>query len=160
MTLTLILLAIVATGVSGIPAAFGGRKAKSGERIATTLVVLGSAAGLVGAFHVAITGREASWSMPWDVPGGELAVRVDALAAIFLVQIFAIVPLASIYGLEYWPQRDHPTNGRKLRLFYGLLTASMAILVVAHNAIFFLMGWEGMALAAFLVVTTDDTDPA
>jgi hydrogenase-4 component B len=45
-------------------------------------------------------------------------------------------------------------------LFYGLLTASMAVLVVAHNSILFLMGWEGMALAAFLVVTTDDTDPA
>ncbi len=160
MTGWLLLVAIVATAFSGVPAAFGRRDSRAGERIAVALIAFGSAAGLAAALHVAISGRPESWSFPWHVPGGELALRLDALAAIFLVQIFAIVPLTAIYGLDYWPQRSHPANGRKLRLFYGVLTASMAVLVVAHNSILFLLGWEGMAVAAFLVVTTDDADPA
>ena len=51
----------------------------------------------------------------------------------FLIQIFAISALGAIYGLEYWRQVDHPHNGRKLRLFYGLMTAGMAILVVSSD---------------------------
>ena len=47
-------------------------------------------------------------------------------------------------------------NGRKLRLFYGLLTAGMALLVIARNAMLFLFGWEVMALSAFFLVTTED----
>src|SRR5262249_33355440 len=43
-----------------------------------------------------------------------------------------------------------------LRLFYGLLAASMALLVIARNSILFLFGWELMALAAFFLVTTED----
>src|SRR6516225_628440 len=69
--------------------------------------------------------------------------------------------LGSIYGLGYWPQRTHPQNGRKLRLFYGLLTAGMALVVVARNGVLFLTAWEVMALAAFFLVTTeDDQQPA
>ena len=47
-------------------------------------------------------------------------------------------------------------NGRKLRLFYGTLTAGMALLVIARNSILFLFGWEIMALSAFFLVTTED----
>src|SRR5205814_9327503 len=49
-----------------------------------------------------------------------------------------------------------PHNGRKLRLFYGTLTAGMAPLVIARNSILFLFGWEIMALSAFFLVTTED----
>ncbi len=36
----------------------------------------------------------------------------------------------------------------------------MALLVVARNAVLFLVGWEGMALAAYFAVTADDRAPA
>jgi hydrogenase-4 component B len=61
--------------------------------------------------------------------------------------------------LEYWPQRAHPYDGRKLRAFYGAVTAGMLLLVVARNAILFLAGWEIMALAAFMLITTKDENP-
>src|SRR6185295_804151 len=46
----------------------------------------------------------------------------------------------------------------KLRLFYGTLTAGMALMVIARNSILFLFGWEIMALSAFFLVTTEDHD--
>ena len=50
----------------------------------------------------------------------------------------------------------HPENGRKLRFFYGTLTAGMALVVIARNGVLFLFGWEIMALSAFFLVTTED----
>ena len=41
-------------------------------------------------------------------------------------------------------------------MFYGTLTAGMALLVIARNSILFLFGWEIMALSAFFLVTTED----
>ena len=52
--------------------------------------------------------------------------------------------------------RSTRENGRKLRLFYGTMTAGMALLVIARNGILFLFGWEIMALSAFFLVTTED----
>jgi hydrogenase-4 component B len=43
-------------------------------------------------------------------------------------------------------------------LFFGLVTAGMALLVVAQNSLLFLVGWEIMALSAFFLVTTEDHD--
>ena len=72
--------------------------------------------------------------------------------------IFLISLLGNVYGLGYWKQTEHPENGRKLRLFYGTMTAGMALLVIARNSILFLFGWEIMALSAFFLVTTEDDD--
>jgi hydrogenase-4 component B len=74
------------------------------------------------------------------------------------VPIFLVSMLGSIYGLGYWKQSEHLKNGRKLRLFYGLLPAGMALLVIAKNSILFMLGWEVMALSAFFLVTTEDHD--
>jgi hydrogenase-4 component B len=77
----------------------------------------------------------------------------------FVLQIAALTVLGAWYGVEYWPQRAHRDNGRKLRAFYGAMTAGMLLLVVARNAVLFLVGWEIMAAAAFLLVSTEDERP-
>jgi hydrogenase-4 component B len=72
-----------------------------------------------------------------------------------------LVPaLGSIYGLGYWKQAEHPHNGQRLRLFYGLATAALAGITIAANSILFLVVWEIMALSAFFLITTEDEDPA
>jgi hydrogenase-4 component B len=159
MSEKLVLVAIALVALSGMPGILVPKRSSIGERLAALLVVAGSACGLASVLGgtSSITG---GLSLPWSVPGGELALRVDGVSAVFLAQIFVIAPLGSVYGLGYWPQAEHSNNGRKLRLFYGLLTAGMAMLVVAHNTVLFLVGWETMALAAFLVLTTEDTNDA
>jgi hydrogenase-4 component B len=154
VTAEIVIAAIVLVAFSGVPGLFCSRASAIGERAATAFVAVGSGLGLWAALGA--IGAATSMTRPWAVPGGELAIHVDALAAVFLVPLFVVAPLGSIYGLEYWPQRDHPADGRKLRLFYGLLTAGIALLVVAGNAILFLVGWETMALSAFVCITTED----
>ncbi len=96
---------------------------------------------------------------PSPIAGADFALATDAISSFFLVPIFLITLLGSVYGLSYWKQDEHPDNGRRLRAFYGLLSASLAVLVLAHNSVTFLFGWEGMAISAFLLVATEDRDP-
>ena len=129
----------------------------AGQWVAALLAVAGSSVGIAALARFWATGDSQLLTWPWHLlPGAEFRVAVDGLSAIFLLPIFLISMLGNIYGLSYWRQTEHPQNGRKLRLFYGLLTAGMALLVVSRNSILFLFGWEIMALAAFFLVSTED----
>jgi hydrogenase-4 component B len=158
MSEALILLGIVIAGASGFPGLLFGKWSITGQRITTLLAVLGAALGLGGIAVFWTTGDSQPIALPWSIPGAEFRVAVDGLGAIFLTPIFLISLLGNVYGLDYWKQTRHPQNGRKLRLFYGVLTAAMALVVMARNGILFLVGWEIMALAAFFLVTTEDDE--
>ena len=155
MTDWLIIAGTILAAVSGIPGLWEDRQDTKGERTATVLMVLGALCGIVGAV-LAIARPSAGIDLGWSVPGGRFAIRVDGISALFVIQIFLISALGSVYGLGYWKQSEHPRDGRKLRLFYGLITAGMALLVCARNTMLFMAGWEIMALAAFLSLTAQD----
>jgi hydrogenase-4 component B len=159
MSELLVLLGIAIAAASGVAGLLLSRTATAGQNVTTALAVLGSGLGLAGVAVFWATGAGRRIDLPWPVPGGRFDVVLDGLSALFLVPVFLISLLGSIYGLGYWRQTEHPDDGRKLRLFYGLLTAGMALLVIARNSILFLVGWEVMALAAFFLVTTEERDP-
>src|SRR5579872_381916 len=159
MTEILITVSIAIIAASGLFGFLAGRNSLAGQRATTLLAVLGSALGLAGVAWFWATGESHPIRWVWAIPGAEFHVAVDGLSAIFLVPVFLIALLGSIYGLGYWKQTEHAENGRKLRAFYGGLAAGMALLVVARNSILFLLGWEIMALSAFFLVTTEDRDP-
>jgi hydrogenase-4 component B len=130
---------------------------KAAQRIATVLHVAGCAAGC-GAAAWALAGEIAAARFAWPLPGGSVTFSLDRLSAFFLVPVFVVAGLGSIYGEGYWAEADHPENGRKLRAFYGIATGSLALVMVAGDAWVFLVGWEVVSLAAFFLVTTDQND--
>lgn len=158
MSELLILLGITLAAASGVPGLFLSRHTTTGQRLATGLAVLGAALGLAGVGVFWAGGDCRPLVLPWPLPGAEFHVALDGLSAVFLVPIFLISALGNIYGLGYWKQTEHLDTGRKLRFFYGTLTAGMALLVVARNSILFLFGWEIMALSAYFLVATEDRD--
>lgn len=160
MALKWILSATALLAFSGVPGLFWDKRSLTGQKLATALAIVGGLAGLVGTGFVLIAGEHGQIILPWFFPLGRFSVMIDALGAIFLAPIFVMPALGSIYGLSYWSQADHPENGRKLRLFYGLFAASMAMVVLARDGILFLIVWEIMALSAYFTATTDDEDPA
>jgi hydrogenase-4 component B len=151
--------AVALVASSGVPGLFLDRKSRAGERIAAVVMAAGAVPGVAGASIAAFADPPPAIDLPWPVPGGAFSVAVDAISAFFLAPIFVVGLLGSIYGLEYWAQSTHPENGRKLRLFYGVLVGALALLVIARNTILFLGAWEVMAVAAFFLITTEDEDP-
>ncbi|NLX24373.1 MAG: hydrogenase [Lentisphaerae bacterium] len=142
-------LALVA---GGVPACCLSRHSVRAQRATSVLMVLGSLLGWCGLAMASFGTSAVEAGLPWHLPWEQrLSIGLDAIGAVFLIPVFTVPMLGSIYGLAYWRQGDHPENGRGVGLFYGLLAGSMALVVLARNAILFLIVWELMALAAFFL---------
>jgi hydrogenase-4 component B len=157
MTNWLLLISVVVVAISGLPALLLARRSTLGHWTATVLNVIGSLLGVAAlVLHRVKPESSHQLRISWALPLGRFAVAVDDLSLIFLIPIFLISALGSVYGLSYWRQREQPGNGRKLRLCWGLLTAGMALVVLARDGVLFLMAWEIMALAGFFLVSTEE----
>src|SRR5436190_11815483 len=107
MSERLILLGVVVAGLSGVPGLCANRRKMTGQRVTTALAVLGAGLGLVGVAVFWITGRSDPIALPWCqfpgfLPEDQFSVAVDGLSSFFLVPIFLVSLLGSIYGLGYW----------------------------------------------------------
>lgn len=159
MTQWLIVLAVSIALASGLAALFGDARASAGQRLTTALLTL---SGVLALAAVVLSGLEDAGYL--NLPMAPLALQrlvgLDAVQRWFYVPIAVVGPLAAHYGLGYWPQAEHPENGRKVGIFLGVMIGAMFMLVAARSAIPFLFGWEMMALAAFFLITTEDGEAA
>jgi hydrogenase-4 component B len=156
MFLLLSLAAIALTALSGVPGLAFGRRSAGGQRIATLLSLLGALLGSGVALVALIEGRVETLTLAGPLAALPFHLRLDPLAAFFLLPVYVLGGAGTLYGARYWRQAEHPSNGRQLRLCLGLLVAALAGVVLAADAIAFLFAWEIMALSAFLLVSTED----
>ena len=154
-TISIELLAAACIGLSGVPGWLWRREQVAGRATATGLNWIGSLMGIVGLVLHA-RGGDSAIALPWALPVGRVAFALDGLAAVFLVPILLISALGSLYGWSYWREGEHRASGPRLRLWWGFMTASMMAVVLASDAILFLIAWEVMALAAFFLIGTED----
>lgn len=148
-----ILIAVLVLAAGGAGALLLSRRPRLSEALGAGGAVAGCAVGLWEALRVLVGGRPAAWSCAWSVPFGSFAIEVDALSAFFLLPVLGLSLLAAAYGTEYlaaW-------RGRKALgpswLFFNALVANMVLVIVARNAVLFLVAWELMSLASFFLVT-------
>ena len=154
--LFLLLTAISLLALSGLPGCLLSARSAVGQRVATALMVAGSLLGLACVAGILCAGHAPSLNLAWGFRQSRFAVAVDPLSAWFLVPVFIVPMLGSVYGLGYWKQAEHPANGQRLGLFFGLLAAAMALVVIARDGVLFLIAWEVMALAAYFAATAED----
>jgi formate hydrogenlyase subunit 3/multisubunit Na+/H+ antiporter MnhD subunit len=155
MTIQLLLAAVAAIAASGLAALAFTQRPRLGQRLATTLFCAGAVAGLAAAVLALAAPEPPALALPWQVPGGAFTLRLDPLSALFLLPVFLVPALGSIYGLGYYPQASLGARSVRLQVFYGLVTGAMALVVTAANAVLFLVAWEVMALAGFFLIQTD-----
>jgi hydrogenase-4 component B len=156
--LTVLAGAFVVMTCSGLAGLLFRRGSAAGQRVATVLHVLGCTVGLAGAAVVLFGQDSVVVEYAWRLPSGIIRLAVDRLSAFFLMPVFVVSALGSVYGEGYWSEPEHPDNARKLRCFYGIATAGLLIVMVAGDAWTFLIGWEVVGLAAFFLVTTEQDD--
>jgi hydrogenase-4 component B len=157
MSTEVLLIAVAVIALSGTPGLLLSRRSALGQWIAASLNVLGSGLGAAAlVLQYLCPDLSDHISIDWAFPLGRFAAGVDDLGVAFLAPIFLISGLGSVYGLSYWKQRRHAGDGRKLRLCWGLMTAGMAMVIVARDGVLFLIAWEIMALAAFFLVSTEE----
>ena len=152
--MSLYLLAVVLVLISGLPGVFLRRW---GGEVAAALMGLGAVSGMAAAIRVLAGGPAGTLTLPPTPLGSAGLLTLDPIAAFFAIPVFLLPACAAIYGIGYWD--DHQENARTLRLVLGLLAASLGFLVVSTHALPFLLGWEGMAISAFVLVMTEDRLP-
>lgn len=177
----LVLISLAVVGLSGLPGLVVFPRARASQVLCTLLAVGACAGGLWGTVHALVDGATTPIDAAWPLPIGRFSVALDTLSCIFLLPVFLVSLVGSIYALGYWrqssdhepppwaalfegtwpgywQQSDHASSGPRLRFFYGLLTGALGLVVMARDGVLFLMAWEVMALAAFFLVNTEDED--
>ncbi len=96
--------------------------------------------------------------LPLGLPDLPFHLRLDALAAFFLMVLGVASTGVSIFAAGYFKNMPGATLGL-LCLQYHVFLASMAVVLLADDAYLFMVAWETMALASYFLVTTDHTLP-
>jgi hydrogenase-4 component B len=153
-------LAALAVLVAGGAAAFAASaRPRLALGIGSAAGALGSALGLAAALG-ALRAPPVALELVWPVPNGALALGLDPLSAVFAAALFGLGLAAAIFGAGY--MKSHPRQGAlgAFALFFDLLLASMALLLVARQALLFIVAWEAMTVTSFLLVAHEHEDAA
>ena len=86
------------------------------------------------------------------LPDGAFHLRADALAAVMLAVVGVVSLCVYVYSLAYMAD-EPPAGRRRFFMFLDFFVASMAILVLAGNLAVLLVGWAGVGLASFLLIS-------
>ncbi|HEX7677532.1 MAG TPA: proton-conducting transporter membrane subunit, partial [Thermoanaerobaculia bacterium] len=148
MSAILVIAGVALCMASGLPS-LATRRAGAAT---TVLIVAGGAIGILGAV-LGLTGSAAELSLPWRIPGGALAIRVDALSAFFAAPVFLLAGAGGLYADRYWPAAR--MRAGYVRAFFGLMTGALALVMCAANTILFLAAWEIVAVSSFFLIATE-----
>jgi formate hydrogenlyase subunit 3/multisubunit Na+/H+ antiporter MnhD subunit len=96
--------------------------------------------------------------LPIGLPGLPFHLRLDSLAAYFLIVIGAASAGISTFAAGYFRKGEGTPPGL-LCLQYHVFLASMAGVVLADDAYAFMVMWETMALSSFFLVTANHRIP-
>ena len=84
------------------------------------------------------------------LPDGAFRALADPLSALMLVILGFVATLVYIYSLGY--MADDPGR-RRFFVYLDLFVATMALLVLAGNLAVLLIGWTGVGISSFLLIS-------
>ncbi|HMZ54396.1 MAG TPA: hydrogenase 4 subunit B [Nitrospira sp.] len=117
--------------------------------------VMGIALGLAGLLATA----PLSLSLSSNIPHLTCALRLDPLAAFFVLTISLVALPASIYAFGYMEEFSGRISVGVLGALLNGFLLSMTLVVLADNGFFFLILWEIMSLLSYLLVVTEHEKP-
>lgn len=136
-----------------------------GEKIIGTVACLASGMAFVVAvlLGIALLGQPTGMSLPylnWITIGSlqlDWAFRVDTLSVTMMLVVGGVGTLIHIYAVGYMHDdvRHNSDPGRFCRFFvyFNLFIAAMMILVSANNYMMLFIGWEGVGLCSYLLIS-------
>ncbi len=120
--------------------------------------VLGLGVALLGG--VALLAGQAPQVMvlPLGLPNLPFHLRLDALSGFFLLLMGVAGAGISIFAAGYFRSGEGTAPG-VLGLHYHIFLASMALVVLADDAYFFMVAWELMAISSYFLVVSQHRLP-
>lgn len=155
MIAELLLYLALVSFLTGVLSPFVTHKEKIANYVAHGMAALGCLAIILCAVFV-FDGGKVDLALPWAMPFGLIHIRLDYLAAYFLLVIGVAGCAVSLYAIGY--SREYYRDGRRYLLMAALYNAfllSMVLVVSVSHVMAFIVVWEIMALTSFFLVNHD-----
>src|SRR5947209_2143576 len=80
----------------------------------------------------------------------DVGLLIDPLSMLFVLLITGVGSLIHIYAVGYL---DHDRNRRRFFGYFNFFIAAMLLLVLANNYLVLYVGWEGVGVASYLLIS-------
>jgi NADH-quinone oxidoreductase subunit L len=140
----------------------GRRADRWGHWLGVGSVGVAFALGLTYFFQLrGLDNRSVELSLFEFIPVGQLRVDFgllyDPLAAVFVLLITGVGFLIHVYAVGYMA---HDEGRRRFFGYFNLFVAAMLLLVLGNNFVMLYIGWEGVGLASYLLISFWYTRPS
>jgi len=139
-----------------VPAMFFSRSqallTAAGFSLAAAASLLAAAAGV----WVVSSGMTYRAVMSIGLPDLPFHLRLDPLAGFFMTVVGLLSFFVSVYSIGYIRGMIGQRPITRLFIFYALFLAGMFMVILADDALFFLISWEVMAAASYFLVLFED----
>jgi NADH-ubiquinone oxidoreductase chain 5 len=152
MYLAIITLPLLGSIVSGF---FGRKVGVSGAQLITcTSVIVTTLFAIVAFFEVGLNNVPVSISLFRWIDSESLNVlwgfHFDSLTVSMLIPVLIVSSLVHIYSIGYM---SHDPHNQRFFSYLSLFTFMMVILVTANNFLLMFVGWEGVGICSYLLVS-------
>jgi formate hydrogenlyase subunit 3/multisubunit Na+/H+ antiporter MnhD subunit len=113
---------------------------------------LASLLGIAGGVWAVGAGITNKMVLPIGLPDLPFHLRVDPLAGFFITVICLLSFFVSLYSIGYIKGYLGRRPVTSLVIFYCMFLAGMVMVVIADDALFFLIAWEVMAATSYFLV--------
>ncbi|MCI0434786.1 MAG: oxidoreductase [Gemmatimonadetes bacterium] len=146
-------LSILAAGLAAVVLA---RQPRIGEAVYRFLFAAGGLLGVAGALVAMRTGSATEVRFNAPVPGGPWVLGLDGLSALFLVAILGVGAASAFFGVHDLARRRSARSTATAHLLLSVLVVSLELVVAARAVMPFLLAWEAVAIAAYLLIVFED----
>ena len=94
--------------------------------------------------------------LPVGLPDLPFHLRLDLLSGFFITIVGLLAFFVSIYSIGYVKAFLGHRSVTRLVIFYVVFLAGMLMVILADDALFFLISWEVMAAASYFLVLFED----
>ena len=152
MYLTLIVLPLLGSIVSGF---FGRKVGVSGAQLVScTCVIMTTILAIVAFFEVGLESIPVNIQLFRWIDSESLNVlwsfQFDSLTVSMLIPVLMVSSLVHIYSIGYM---SHDPHNPRFFSYLSLFTFMMIILVTANNFLLMFVGWEGVGICSYLLVS-------
>ena len=135
------------------------RRPESQNLAACIPAIMATASGIVLGLSGLTASDPLTASIASTIPLLTFAVRLDPLAAFFVLTVSVAGLAASIYAVGYVRHFDGRVSVAALGSLFNAFLCSMTLVVLADNGFFFLIMWELMSLTSYFLVVTEHEKP-
>jgi len=155
-------IAVGASLSAAVAAAAGGQRLSISNAVSFPLLGLSGLASIVIGGLMLSGAPEFTAELPIGLPWLSWHLRIDALAGFFFALIGVVLFVVSLFGPDY--VRVYQRSGRYslavLGIATGLFVAGMQLVVVADDALAFMIAWELMSVSSYVLVAYEHFESA